>query len=117
LGTAQRAPVAALFVHDPLKRGRHTAQIFREAFGLTEAEANLALALQQGTGVADYARARGLSLNTVYTHLRRVKEKTGCHHIAELILWLSDLRQPLRTLLLGALGYLRFVAEVVEVGV
>jgi DNA-binding CsgD family transcriptional regulator len=109
--------VAALFVHDPLKRGRHAAQIFREACGLTEAEANLALALQQGTGVADYARTRGLSLNTAYTHLRRVKEKTGCHHMAELILWLNDLRLPLRTLFLGAFGYLRLVAEIVEVWV
>jgi DNA-binding CsgD family transcriptional regulator len=117
LGATQRTPVAALFVHDPLKRGRHAAQIFREACGLTEAEANLALALQQGTGVADYARTRGLSLNTAYTHLRRVKEKTGCHHMAELILWLNDLRLPLRTLLLGAFGYLRLVAEMVEVWV
>jgi DNA-binding CsgD family transcriptional regulator len=93
---SRRMAVALLFVHDPLARQRRAAEIFREALGLTEAEANLALALQEGMGVADYARARGLSLNTAYTHLRRIKEKTGCKHMAELIRWLNDLHLPLR---------------------
>jgi DNA-binding CsgD family transcriptional regulator len=83
--------VALLFVHDPLQRRRRAAEIFREALGLTEAEANLAQALQEGMAVTDFARARGLSLNTAYTHLRRIKEKTGCKHMAELIRWLNDL--------------------------
>lgn len=93
---SRRMAVALLFVHDPLQRQRRAAEIFREALGLTEAEANLALALQEGMGVADYARARGLSANTAYTHLRRIKEKTGCKHMAELIRWLNDLHLPLR---------------------
>jgi DNA-binding CsgD family transcriptional regulator len=92
----RRTPVALLFVHDPLERHQRVAQIFRDALGLTEAEANLALALQEGMAVTDYARARALSLNTAYTHLRRIKEKTGCKHMAELIRWLNDLHLPLR---------------------
>ena len=45
---------------------------------------------------ADGISARALSLNTAYTHLRRIKEKTGCKHMAELIRWLNDLHVPLR---------------------
>jgi DNA-binding CsgD family transcriptional regulator len=63
---------------------------------LTEAEARLAQALQQGMSVTDYARERALSPNTAYTHLRRIKEKTGCKRMPELIRWLNDLRLPLR---------------------
>jgi DNA-binding CsgD family transcriptional regulator len=92
----RRTPVALLFVHDPLARHLRPAQILREALGLTEAEANLALALQEGMAVTDYARARAISLNTAYTHLRRVKEKTGCKHMQELVRWLNDLHVPLR---------------------
>jgi DNA-binding CsgD family transcriptional regulator len=46
--------------------------------------------------VTDYARERALSPNTAYTHLRRIKEKTGCKRMPELIRWLNDLRLPLR---------------------
>jgi DNA-binding CsgD family transcriptional regulator len=109
----RRTPAALLFVHDPLERHRRTAQIFREALGLTEAEANLAQALQEGMAVTDYARAHALSPNTAYTHLRRIKEKTGCKHMAELIRWLNDLRLPLRSLL-SFFTYLRLVVEAIE---
>jgi DNA-binding CsgD family transcriptional regulator/PAS domain-containing protein len=111
---APQAAIAVLFVHDPLQHPRRAAQILREALGLTEAEANLAVALQEGMGVADYARGRALSPNTAYTHLRRIKEKTGCKHMAELIRWLNDLHLPLRTLLLGSLGYWQLVAKALE---
>jgi DNA-binding NarL/FixJ family response regulator len=77
----------------------------------------LAQALQEGMAVTDYARARKLSLNTAYTHLRRIKEKTGCKHMAELIRWLNDLRLPLRTLLFGSLAYSRLIAEALEASV
>ncbi len=68
----------------------------RDVFGLTESEAHLAQALQSGVPIGNYARDRALSLNTVYTHLRRLKEKTGCHRMPELIRKLNDLQVPLR---------------------
>ena len=52
--------------------------------------------LQSGTPPGDYARERAVSLNTVYTHLRRIKEKTRCHRMPELIRRLNDLQVPLR---------------------
>jgi DNA-binding CsgD family transcriptional regulator len=88
--------VAIVFVRDPLARGAAAIGTLRDLFGLTEAEAALAQALQSGATVNDYARTRRLSLNTVYTHLRRLREKTGSNRLPELIHKLNELRLPLR---------------------
>jgi DNA-binding CsgD family transcriptional regulator len=93
---AERRAVAAVFVRDPLRRHAAAIRTLREIFGLTDAEAHLAQALQAGVTLAEYAGSRGLSPNTVYTHLRRLREKTGCTRMGELIHKLNDLRLPLR---------------------
>jgi DNA-binding CsgD family transcriptional regulator/PAS domain-containing protein len=93
---AERRAVAAVFVRDPLRRHAAAIRTLREIFGLTDAEAHLAQALQAGVTLAEYAGSRGLSPNTVYTHLRRLREKTGCTRMPELIHKLNDLRLPLR---------------------
>jgi DNA-binding CsgD family transcriptional regulator len=85
-----------VFIRDPLSRNAAAIRILREVFGLTEAEAGVAQALQTGIPIGDYARSRAVSLNTVYTHLRRIKEKTGCNRMTELIRKLNDLQVPLR---------------------
>jgi hypothetical protein len=38
-----------------------------------------------------------LSLNTIYAHLRRIKDKTGCRKVPELIRRLNDLTLPSRS--------------------
>ena len=88
--------VALVFVHDISRQDPVGIGTLRDLFGLTEAEAALAQALQSGMIVNDYARKRGLSLNTVYTHLRRLREKTGSNRLPELIHRLNELRLPLR---------------------
>jgi DNA-binding CsgD family transcriptional regulator/PAS domain-containing protein len=88
--------VAIVLVRDPLGSDAATIGALRELFGFTQAEAALAQALQSGATIADYARERAISLNTVHTHLRRLREKTGCTRMAELIRKLSELRLPLR---------------------
>ena len=88
--------VAMVFVRDPLGRNLAESEILREVFGFTNAEADLARALQAGASVNQYARGRAVSLNTVYTHLRRIKEKTNCTRMGELIQKLSELQLPLR---------------------
>jgi DNA-binding CsgD family transcriptional regulator len=87
---------AIVLVHDPLRRSAGMIHLLRAVYGLTEAEASIANALQAGTPLGDYARARNVSLNTVYTHLRRIKDKTRCKRLAELIRKLNDLQVPLR---------------------
>ncbi len=85
-----------VFFRDPLSRNIATTQILRQLFSLTEAEAHLAQALCTGTTTADYARERRVSLNTVYSHLKRIREKTGCKSVPELILKFGELNVPLR---------------------
>jgi DNA-binding CsgD family transcriptional regulator len=87
---------AIVFVQDPLRQRASAAHMLRDLFGLTQAEAALAVALQGGESVAGYAVARGLSRNTVYTHLRRLKEKTGVKRQPDLIRKLNDVKLPLR---------------------
>jgi DNA-binding CsgD family transcriptional regulator len=86
---------AIIFIHDPLRRHAVAIDLLREMFGFTEAEASLAQSIQSGVSLAEYARTRAVSLNTVYTHLRRLKEKTGCNRMPALIRKLNDVQVPL----------------------
>jgi DNA-binding CsgD family transcriptional regulator len=93
---AGAAAAAIVFVHDPQARTPDVTRLMREVFGFTEAEASVAEALRAGVPLGDYARERKVSINTVYTHLRRIKEKTGASRLPDLIRRLNDLHVPLR---------------------
>ena len=95
-GDACSEPCAILFVRDPLTYRSVDIDMLREVFGLTAAEACFAKSLQSGQAPADYARERALSLNTVYTHLRHLKDKAGCRRMTELLRKLNELHVPLR---------------------
>jgi hypothetical protein len=49
------------------------------------AKAGLALALRLGISLAEYAGIHRISQNTVHTQLGRIREKSGCHRLLELI--------------------------------
>jgi len=87
-------PMAIVFVRDPRQRAPHVGASIRLAFALTEAESQLAGALRQGVSPHDYADARGISRNTAYTHLRRLKEKLGCDTVAGLVRLLERMHLP-----------------------
>ncbi len=93
---AEAQAIAILFVRDPASPNAAAIRMLREVFGLTEAEASVAQALQMGITLTEYAATRGLSLNTAYTHLRRLREKTGCSRMPELIRKLNEVQVPLR---------------------
>jgi DNA-binding CsgD family transcriptional regulator len=57
----------------------------RERFGLTPAQAHIALALLDGGGRRDIAARLGISEATVRAHLSQVFEKTDVHRQAELV--------------------------------
>lgn len=76
--------VAVMFVHDPVA-ARETSACVQAVPDLTPAEASLASALVRGVSPMEYARQRGLSINTVYTHLRRLKDKAGARRLPDLI--------------------------------
>jgi DNA-binding CsgD family transcriptional regulator/PAS domain-containing protein len=87
---------AIVFVRDPKSQRRSSPELLCDTFGFTAAEADLAQALQAGVPLNEYARTRRRSLNTIYTHLRRIKEKAGCRRLSELMRRLNDLQPPLR---------------------
>jgi DNA-binding CsgD family transcriptional regulator/PAS domain-containing protein len=74
-----------LFVIDPLNRRSIPLRQLMETFGLTRAEARVALAASSGNNVHESARLLGLSPNTIKTHLRRVFAKTATARQAELV--------------------------------
>lgn len=88
--------VAMLLVHDPLARNVAAVQMLQELFGLTNAEANLAQALCAGMTTTAYANTRRITLNTVYTHLKRLREKTNCKSMVELVRTFGELNVSLR---------------------
>jgi DNA-binding CsgD family transcriptional regulator len=88
--------VAMLLIHDPLQRNVTAGLMLQELFGLTNAEAHLVQALGTGMTAIDYAHSRGISITTVYTHLRRTREKTGWKSVAELTRRFNELNVALR---------------------
>jgi DNA-binding CsgD family transcriptional regulator len=87
---------AMLLVHDPLLRNLATGRMLQELYGLTNAEAHLVQALSTGMTAVAYARSRRISVTTVYTHLRRTREKTGWKSVAELTRRFHELNVALR---------------------
>ena len=75
---------AMLLVHDPLQQNLAAGRMLQELYGLTNAEAQLVQALGTGMTAVAYAQSRGVSVTTVYKHLRRTREKTGWKSVAEL---------------------------------
>jgi DNA-binding CsgD family transcriptional regulator len=73
-------------VSDPVARRRAPSAAFlRSAFGLTAAEAMLAIALCGGDCLAEFAGARGISIHTARTQLRALLAKTRTDRQAELV--------------------------------
>jgi DNA-binding CsgD family transcriptional regulator len=95
-GHAEPDAAAMLLVHDPMQQGSAAARMLRELYGLTNAEARLVQALSNGMTAVAYAESRQVSITTVYTHLRRTREKTGWKSVAELTRRFHELNVSLR---------------------
>ena len=71
---------------------RIPSEIFlRSAFGLTQAEAMLAVGLCRGASLGEFAQERGISIHTVRTQLRALLGKTRTDRQADLVGLLSGL--------------------------
>ncbi|TWT11618.1 helix-turn-helix transcriptional regulator [Reyranella sp. CPCC 100927] len=73
-----------LFFIDPSHNARIPVDWLMNAYGLTAAEAKVALVAASGVAVAKMADQLGLSTNTIKTHLQQVFAKTGTNRQAEL---------------------------------
>jgi len=74
-----------VFVADPDRLPKFSAEQLRSLYGLTAAEGEVALAVLQGDGVRGIAKSLGVSLATARTHLHGIFEKTGTSRQAELV--------------------------------
>lgn len=82
----QVASVAALVLTRARERIDETSPPDLQArFGLTEAEAGLAAALAAGEALSDYARRRGVRVQTARNQLQSVFQKVGVNRQSELV--------------------------------
>lgn len=88
---AEQRAAAAVFVSDPERRATLPGRQLVELFGLTPAEAQLAVALLAGKRLGQIAADRGVRLPTVRNQLRAVLAKTGTGRQAELVRLLAGL--------------------------
>ncbi len=72
-------PRVMVLIIDPSAKSRAAASTMQTTFGLTTAEARVAVLIGGGIGGPQVAAALGVSLATVKTHLKRCFEKTGVH--------------------------------------
>ena len=79
-----RRAAAVLLICDPDRPTEISESWMAQAYGLTVAEARVALAVGTGATISSAARRLKVSTNTVKTHLGRVYEKTGTASKAEL---------------------------------
>lgn len=81
----QSSPCAAVFISDPDLHETASKQTLGELFGLTPAEANLAILLARGLSLAEVSEAQNISPHTARAQLKSIFAKTGVSRQAELV--------------------------------
>jgi DNA-binding CsgD family transcriptional regulator/PAS domain-containing protein len=84
-------PLVMLVVHGSLEMAALPMDMLWRAFSLTESEAKLAEALLSGATLADFAKEREVSKQTLRNQLVGVMRKTGTRRQAELVSLLTRL--------------------------
>lgn len=97
-GMVQPEGCAAIYLSDPAQRIETAEPVLQGLYGLTRAEARLAAELVRGHTLEQAASDKGVSLNTVRTHLKRVFAKTGTTRQADLVSLLLSGVEALRVL-------------------
>jgi DNA-binding CsgD family transcriptional regulator len=86
----QRAKALVMFV-DPDEKRQTPAFLLQEAFGLTPAEARIALSIAKGEELRRAADANGMAFETARVHLKAIFAKTQTHRQVELALLINRL--------------------------
>lgn len=84
-GEGQSGPCAAVFISDPDQRDSASQQTLGELFGLSPAEANVAILLARGLSLAEVSQAQNISPHTARAQLKSIFAKTGVSRQAELV--------------------------------
>ncbi|GEM_PF-1615717 len=84
-GSAAGQGAALLFAFDPEIAPSVGVELVRALFGLSEAEAQLAVALGCGKTLDDAAQERGTSIHTIRSQLKSIFNKTGTKRQSDLV--------------------------------
>ena len=84
-GKALHDVVACVLVSDPDGGVEPAVELVRSLHGLTQAESELVGQLALGHTLEEASRTRGVSINTMRSHLKRVFRKTGTSRQGELV--------------------------------
>jgi DNA-binding CsgD family transcriptional regulator/PAS domain-containing protein len=78
-------PTAVAFIRDPDQKSQFSLEMVRNLFGLTTAEATLALLLARGLTLDEAAVELKIRKNTIRAHLRSIFAKTGVRRQTTLV--------------------------------
>lgn len=78
-------PAAAVFIYDPERKLDLREATIARQYGLTPAEVGVVAGLVNGRSLQDIATDRGVSKNTVRSHLQRIFDKTNTNRQAQLV--------------------------------
>ena len=81
----QARPIAVATLHAPTRPIAPSPADLARLYGLTRAEATLALQLYGGSNLRNHAATRGISIHTARKQLSAVFEKTGCSQQSQLV--------------------------------
>jgi DNA-binding CsgD family transcriptional regulator len=90
-----KKPVAVIFVNDAERTPKPASRQLIEQFGLTRAEASLAIEILNGDGIQAAADRLSITRATARTHLARVFDKTGVRRQTELVRLLMSAIYPI----------------------
>lgn len=85
---------AILFIRDPAHFAMLDTDLLRQSYGLTEAESDLALALDSGAALPTIAERRGVSITTIRTQLYSLMAKLDVNRQTDLVRLLRQYRKP-----------------------
>ena len=91
LGLGLECAAAIMFVVDPAHDVVPNADVMRTLYGLTPAEAGVALLLASGRSIAEISETCAYTVETVRWYSKQILGKTGCRTRAELVRELSAL--------------------------
>jgi DNA-binding CsgD family transcriptional regulator len=92
---ARRAAAAVFIDNADTSTGSQQVDQLTRLYGLTAAEARIALRIAEGSSPQEVARSLGVSVNTVRTHLHRAFDKTGTRRQAQLARWVQQVSKGL----------------------
>jgi DNA-binding CsgD family transcriptional regulator len=85
MGAFGAVPMALLMFYDSAQVASQTPEFLAEVFNLSPAEAQVAVQLTQGLTLKEIAQERKVSLTTVQSQLKSLKEKTATTRQPDLV--------------------------------